>query len=347
MDAATNLFAVCAAGMTYDAGGDIEPQAPVQGTAPVVTAVEEEPKPAHPAHPAHPAQFLQDAYLKSFDLFKIAEEALAQANSMSLTIGYSTRSSIGIDFDDMTTTAVNHTVNHFKAQRMDEGATLDPGNEFERAFGKRLSELISEEREARSARERKLWHVNRARRIQGLPDLMPDPADEQPLKYLQVDLLKLWDSMQMNYADGGIGLARRQAAQAIMSSWRLHELKFEVKNGKAVFDDRIWSEQRYSGGRELNYKASEEMVRLFKAMQVWFDWADYNVPVMQTLFAMCGKNGSMHAIPLTMGASYEVAKGLVQVRTFKEHWRWTLAAAAAESLREFVGTYGGTPGSSA
>lgn len=341
MDAATNLFAVCAAATPYSAGGDIEPLATVQCTAPGVTGVEEEPQ------PAHPAQFLQDAYLKSFDLFKVAEEALAQANCMSLTVGFSTRSSIGVDFNELTTSAVNHTVNHFKAQRMDDGATLDPTIEFERAFGKRLYELIREEREARSERERKLWQVNRARRIQGLSDQMPDPTDEQPLKYLQVDLLKLWDSMQMAYADGGIGLARRQAAQSIMKSWHLHELKFEVKNGKAVFDDRIWSEQRYSGGRELSSSASSEMVGLFKAMQVWFDWADYNVPAMQTLFAMCGKNGSLHAIPLTMGASYEVAKGLVQVRTFKEHWRWTLAATAADSLREFVSTFGDTPGSSA
>lgn len=327
-----NFFAVCDAATAEPGGSDTDPLADVAGTDD--QAPQDQPA---PAAALHPAQHLQDAYLASFGLFQQAIQALEHAERTSTIVGYSLRCSLGVDWDALSKSAVGSTVDFFRQSRMDQGATLSADAEFARAFGSTMHDVLAEAREIREIRERKRWSITRERRRQGLDDELPGEEDEKPLEPVRVDLLKLWDSMAVTYADGGISLARRQATDLIVRAWSLRELQFEVKNGKVQIEDRVWSEVRYNGVRELKYDTSRTMVELFGALQVWFDWAGYNFNAKQALWDM---GGQTHSINVTLGASYEVARGLVQVRTFKEHWRWTLSQAAAESLRELVATYG-------
>jgi hypothetical protein len=275
----------------------------------------------------HPAQLLQDAYLESFVLFAKLQSDLAHAESVSGTVGFYLRNSrLDIDWSELSKSAVHRTVEVFRQRALADRAALDPGEEFERAFGKGLYETLQDDDEQRRRRRRQSIRE----------DGEEDDKEPEPVR---VDLLRLWDSLMSTYADGGVTLARTQAAKAILDNWSLRDKPFEVKNGKAVIEDRVYSEVHYSGQpRTVSYSHRENLYALFKGLQVWFDWADINANAMTTLFKM--QTRGAHDIVIEMGASYTVAAGQVQVRTFKEHWRWTLEASAAEKLREFIVAYG-------
>lgn len=300
-----NLFAI---GMTQSS------------SAPVVDLADslEEPETPATVPTPHPAADLQDAYEQSFQLYALAFEAFAHADSVASTAGYSSRiSSSAVDYDDMSRCAVRHTVQLFTDQMLGGGASLDPDEEFERANGKKLHDVLNPERPRRRHRH-------------------GDEDDDAPA--VKVNLVALWDSMARIYDDGGVWLSRHQAAQVIMDKWRLKDQSFEVKNGKAMVEHRVYSEPASSySPRRVHYNYVQDIHKLFKALDVFFDYAELPGQAMQLLWSMQKSRGN--DLEVVSGASYVVVAGAVQVRTFNEQWKWTLRVSTAEKLREFLAAY--------
>jgi hypothetical protein len=268
--------------------------------------------------PPHPAAHLQEAYEQAFGMFEAAFAAFDAAESVALIAGYSTRFSRSVvDYDDMSQCAVRKTVEVFTDRMLGGSASLDAEEEFERATGKSLHEALHGDADLRRRRR-------------------DEDDDRQPVR---LNLLALWDSMARVYDDGGVWLARHQAANAIMSEWRLESQAFEVKNGKALIEHRVYSEpaESYRPYRRVHYNYQEGLYRLCKALDVFFDYADLPGHAMGFLRGMQSSRGNDMVID--SGSTHVVVPGLAQVRTFNEQWKWTMRADVAEKLREFIAAF--------
>lgn len=277
----------------------------------------DEPETPTPVPAPHPAAELQEAYEQSFQLYAQAFEGFAHADSVASTAGYSSRiSSSAVDYDDMSRCAVRHTVQLFTDQMLGGGASLDAEEEFERANGKGLHDVLNPDRGRRRHRH----------------------DDDDEVDNVKVNLVALWDSMARIYDDGGVWLGRHQAAQVIMDKWRLKDQSFDIKNGKAVVEQRVYSEPASSYcPRRVHYNYIQDIHKLFKALDVFFDYAELPGHAMQLLWSMQKSRGN--DLEVVSGASYMVVAGTVQVRTFNEQWKWTLRVSTAEKLREFLAAY--------
>lgn len=266
--------------------------------------------------PPHPMAEVQQAYEQAFGLYEAAFEAFATADRSAGHVGYSCRiSRSAVDYDELNRTAVRSVVERFTQKMLGGAASLDYEAEFARATGKSLHEALYPERDRR-------------RRRHG--------DEEQDEPSVRFNLIVLWDSMARTYDDGGVWLARHQAATAIMSAWDLHRQAFDVKNGKAVIEQRVCSEAPTSyRSRRVHYNFAADVHNLCKALDVFFDYADLPgraVPMLRDM-------SRHHEIEVESGATHVVAPGLVQVRTFNDRWKWTLRAETAERLREFIAAY--------
>lgn len=293
------------------------------------------------AEPPHPAQSLQDAYLECIRAHAALSEALKTAEAAGRRICYSASiSDSRVSVESMSKCAVQEAVRQFGELMMRERAELDADEEFTRAFGKSMYELIEEGHGDHWERERYHRQDFRFRRaLRRGTDVEDDHEGEQmPPPYL-VDLLKLWDSLAATYSDGGLTLARRQAASTILREWQLDRQQFEVKNGKATIADRVYSEmQTYGhlrGQRTVHYNYRDQVHKLFQALEVFLSFCDetYLYPLQQI------REQGGHDLVVRSGAKYAICSGM-EVRTFKEEWKYTLSAALAEKLREFMATYG-------
>lgn len=282
----------------------------VHGAVPPTDVLEE----AAPT-PAHPIAEMQRDYEQAFVLYEKAFEAFEAADRVAP--GYTSRiSRSSVDYNDMSRCAVRKTVERFVEQVLGGAASLDDDEEFTRATGKCLSDALYGERDRRGHRHHH------------------DDEEQAPVK---LNLVELWDSMARVYDDGGVWLARHQAANAIMDEWRLQSQAFEVKNGKALIEHRVYSEPPfYSRPRRVHYNYIQPLTKLCKALDVFFDYADLPGQAMRILWNM-GLRG--HDIAIESGSTHVVVPGLAQVRTFNEQWKWTLRADVAEKLREFIAAY--------
>jgi len=285
-------------------------QDPVQSSVPSTDVLEE----AAPTSD-HPAAELQRDYEQAFVLYEKAFEAFEAADLVAP--GYSSRiSRSSVDYDELTRCAVRHTVQNFTDQMLGGGASLDAEEEFERVNGKGLHDVLNPDRGRRRHRH----------------------DDDDEVDNVKVNLVALWDSMARIYDDGGVWLSRHQAAQVIMDKWRLKDQSFDIKNGKAVVEQRVYSEPASSySPRRVHYNYVQDIHKLFKALDVFFDYAELPGQAMQLLWSMQKSRGN--DLEVVSGASYVVVAGTVQVRTFNEQWKWTLRVSTAEKLREFLAAY--------
>lgn len=283
-------------------------QDPPQGSGSSTDVLEE----AAPT-PAHPVAEMQRDYEEAFVLY---EKAFEEADRVAP--GYSSRiSRSSVDYDDMSRCAVRKTVELFTEQVLGGSAKLDDDEEFTRATGTSLSDALYGERSRRRHRHH------------------DDDEEQAPVR---LDLIALWDSMARVYDDGGVWLSRHQAANAIMDEWRLQSQTFEVKNGKALIEHRVYSEPPSSyQPRRVHYNYVQGLTKLCKALDVFFDYADLSGQAMRMLWNMQASRG--HGVVIESGSTLVVVPGLAQVRTFNEQWKWTMRADMAEKLREFIAAY--------
>jgi hypothetical protein len=270
-----------------------------------------------PAAAPHPAASLQQRYVQTILVHQELLRMLAKADAIGAGIGYSCGwREHNLDFYGIHRDAVHKLVMSFKAWCMKGDASVDPKNEFEDAFGEKLTEEIYA--------SGRYYHRDR------------DEKREHP-ENIRIDLVKLWDALAKKYADGGMRLERSQAAAVILSDWPLRDKPFQVVNGKAVIEDRVWSEKNsFRGYRHLTYSSSQSVARLLKALNVFLDFADLECDAVKVFFGDTARTEP----EITSGRRYVVAKGQVEFKTFNDYWRWTLSEDTANKLREFLAEYG-------
>lgn len=215
--------------------------------------------------------------------------------------------------------AIKFTLDRFRTTCFRNEAKLDVNTEFQEIFGEELSGLIYE---SGNYRYRDLRDRGKS----------TDPRE------IRLDMMRFWDGLANKYADGGIRLARSQAAHQIITEWRLQHTPFTVVNGKAMIEDCVYTEEVGSyrgGGREVSYSCHSSLFMLMKALDVFFDFADLNGSAESVL-----AQNFVHSWKVRSGTRYVVVPGHVEFRTFNAAWKWTLSASAAERLREFIAEYG-------
>jgi hypothetical protein len=271
----------------------------------------------------HPARNLQDGYVCAILASMEARRAVEHANNVVGPIG-SHLGSFDVSFLSLHRDAVNALVQHFKDLCMCGDAKVDSQDEFRAVFGENLTEEIFESGSGRH-------HHHRRYRDDLEEEKRTSPED------IRIDLIKLWDGLAEKYADGGVRLLRSQAAARIINSWSLRDKPFEVVNGKALIEDRVWSEKSYRGVRTLSYSSREGIVALLRALDVFLEFAEVEGDALRSFFGLSSLRGDPEIIS---GTRYVVAKGDLEFRTYNDTWKWTLSARVADKLREFIVEYG-------
>ena len=270
--------------------------------------------------PPHPAAELQADYLAAIAANEQLQRDLTKANAASGNVGLGCKwSTDDIDFMEIHRRAIKFTLDRFRTTCFRNEAKLDVNTEFQEIFGEELSGLIYE---SGNYRYRDLRDRGKS----------TDPRE------IRLDMMRFWDGLANKYADGGIRLARSQAAHQIITEWRLQHTPFTVVNGKAMIEDCVYTEEVGSyrgGGREVSYSCHSSLFMLMKALDVFFDFADLNGSAESVL-----AQNFVHSWKVRSGTRYVVVPGHVEFRTFNAAWKWTLSASAAERLREFIAEYG-------
>ncbi len=144
-----------------------------------------------PATKPHPANQLVNAYKAALAGVDKVNQAIESYRALCLAAGHRTdiECEEGRHVWSIHTSAINETFSVFKKLLLTTAASINPREEYEKLFGERNARIVFDYHTARTS----------------LRD-----ADE--MKRFSVDLVALWDALSAKYADGGLRLARSQAA---------------------------------------------------------------------------------------------------------------------------------------
>lgn len=216
-------------------------------------------------------------------------------------------------FWKMHKSAIRHTVKVFKDLCMTPEAHIDAMDEFEAIVGEYKYQIATNFNDARK-----------------------ELSIEQ-LKDFRVDLVALWDGLAAKYADGGVRLARSQAATDIFKKFNLERNPFKIENGKAQLVTYVYCERKFnSKEHEYSLSSRRSVEELRKPLSVFLEFAEMEDFVD---IAINEAIGSSWATPVQSGLKCIASPGHIEFKTFLREWKWTLSEHAAIKLREFIAEY--------
>lgn len=301
-----NLFSVLASNQTFDESvfekAHAESNVPIE---PVISEVVEQ----------HPVAMLVEAYEAAIKGVVEVNVAIRRYRDICDNIDHQ-REVAEIDDHDawkVHKSAIRKTVMAFKLSCMNPEASIDALDEYEEIVGERQVELVS--------------NFNAARR----------EFTEEQLKDFRVDLLALWDGLATKFADGGVRLARSQAAADIFKKFNLERNPFKIENGKAQLVTYVYCERKFnSKEHEYTLSSRRSVEELRKPLSVFLQFAEMEDFVD---IAIHEAIGSSWATPVQSGLKCIASPGHIEFKTFLREWKWTLSEHAAIKLREFIAEY--------
>lgn len=284
---------------------------------PVIPQNVEMSRSTEPAAKPHPANQLVNAYKAALAGVDKVNQAIESYRALCLAAGHRTdiECEEGRHVWSIHTSAINETFSVFKKLLLTTAASINPREEYEELFGERKARIVFDYHTARTS----------------LRD-----ADE--MKRFSVDLVALWDALSAKYADGGLRLARSQAATELYSQFGLSRKPFQIDKGKAQLFFHVWPEKKFSS-KEYEYSfTSRNFINSFrKPLKVFLEYAELEDRVDASFLEAVGDN--FHS-RVQSGFKGALSPGHIEFKTFLKEWKWTLSEHAAIKLREFIAEYG-------
>jgi hypothetical protein len=301
-----NLFSVLASNQTFDE--PVLEKVPAESnepTEPVISEVVEN----------HPAAKLVEAYEAAIKGVGEVNVAIRRYRELCDSIDHQ-REVAEIDDHDawkVHKSAIRKTVMAFKLSCMNPEASIDALVEYEEIVGERQVELVS--------------NFNAARR----------EFSEEQLRDFRVDLIGLWDGLAAKFADGGIRLARSQAAKELFKKFNLERSPFKIENGKAQLVTYVYCERKFNSKEHEYTLSSRRSVEEFrKPLTVFLEFAELEDCIDIAIHEAIGVSW---ATPVKSGLKCIASPGHIEFKTFLREWKWTLSEHAAVKLREFIAEY--------
>lgn len=157
------------------------------------------------------------------------------------------------------------------------------------------------------------------------------------MKDYRIDLIALWDGLTVKYADGGVRLARSQAANEIVNKFNLERSPFKIENGKAQLITYVRSEKKFNSKEyEYTYETRRSIAELIKPISVFMQFAELEDGIDDAVHQAVGHGWG---IAVQSGLRCVASPGHIEFKTFLKEWKWTLSDHAAIKLREFIAEY--------
>lgn len=209
--------------------------------------------------------------------------------------------------------AIRKTVMAFKLSCMNPEASINAMDEYEEIVGEYKCQIATNFHDARKE------------------------LTEKKLKNFRVDLIGLWDGLASKYADGGIRLARSQAAKEIFKKFNLERSQFKIENGKAQLITYVYCEKKFNSKEyEYSHSTRRSIAELIKPMSVFLQYAELEDGIDAAIHQAIGYGWGIN---VQSGLKCIASPGHLEFKTFLKEWKWTFSEHAAVKLREFIAEY--------